>query len=185
MKLNGMYFGKNEFYEIIRKLGGQWNDSKERPLFCLMKSSENDGIYWAIPVGDLAHRNEEAKKRIQKYMSFKESDIRSSFYHIGNTDKKSIFFMSDVVPITDQYIEREYLSRYTNEIYIVKNKKLLLELERKLKRILSWENSNPNYFRQHITDIKNYLIDEIHNRAFKEAALTQEQEYECIAETTS
>ena len=70
MVLNGMHFGKNEFYEIIRKLGRLWNDFRERPLFCLMKSS------------------------------------------------------------------------------------------------------------------KNYLIDEIHDRAFKEAALTQEQEYESTAETT-
>ena len=33
-----MYFGKNEFYQIARDNGGMWNDSKERPLLCLMKS---------------------------------------------------------------------------------------------------------------------------------------------------
>ena len=39
-------------------------------------------------------------------------------------------------------------------------KKLISELERKLKRILYFEDSRPNYFRQHITDIKYKLSSE-------------------------
>lgn len=154
-----IYFGKNEFYNVIRKIGGQWNDSKERPIVCLMKLSENDNIYWAIPMGNWNHRDKRAKDRLYKYLNFQEDDIRSCFYHIGRTDEKSIFFISDVVPITEKYIDRTYLNKYNNEPYVIKNKKLLSELERKTKRILSWENGHPNYFRQHITDIKNYLSD--------------------------
>ena len=41
------------------------------------------------------------------------------------------------------------------------NTNLRNELVRKLKRILRQENLHPNYFRQHITDIKNYLQNEI------------------------
>ena len=44
---------------------------------------------------------------------------------------------------------------------MIKNKRLLSELVRKAKRILSWENAKPNFYRQHITDIKNHLIAEI------------------------
>ena len=33
--------------------------------------------------------------------------------------------------------------------------------ERKLLRILSVENSKNNSFRQHITDVKNYLLSEL------------------------
>ena len=40
-------------------------------------------------------------------------------------------------------------------------------LHRKLKRILAWENAKPNYYRQHITDIKNYLMKEIKEEAKK------------------
>lgn len=123
-----IYFGKSEFYDVIRKIGGQWNDSKERPIVCLIKLSEND--------------------------------IRSCFYHLGRTDEKSIFFISDVVPITEKYIDRCYKSKYTGEPYIIKNNELLKELIRKTKRILSWENANPNFYRQHITDIKNFLLNE-------------------------
>ena len=70
MKEHGMYFGKNEFYQIIRDNGGVWNDSKERPIICLMKSIESPDLYWAIPVGNYEHRDEAAKNRIQRYMNY-------------------------------------------------------------------------------------------------------------------
>ncbi|MBQ8802728.1 MAG: hypothetical protein IJZ53_03705 [Tyzzerella sp.] len=119
MKEHGIYFGTNDFYQLIRKLGGQWTDSKERPL-----------------------------------------------YHVGKTDTQSIFFLSDVIPISSKYIEREYKSRHTNKLYIIKNKQLLSDLEIKLKRILSWEIKHPNHFRQHITDIKKHLLNELQQTNF-------------------
>ena len=160
MKEHGMYFGKNIFYQIIRNVGGIWNDSKERPIVCLMQSLEHEGLYWAIPVGNYEHRNDQQKARIQMYMDYAVKDIRSCFYHVGNTNEKSIFFISDAVPFTEKYIEREYKNK-TKNIHIIKNKVLLKQLEYKLSRILELENRKPNYFRQHITDIKNYLRREL------------------------
>lgn len=157
---HGMYFGKSSIYNVIRNNGGIWNDSKDRPIVCLMKSYESNDLYWAIPVGNYEHRDKEAKARLSKYINYDPRDIRSCFYHIGKTNEKSIFFISDVIPITDKYIEREYLNK-THNIHIIKNKVLLSQLERKLKRILAFENSNPNYFRQHITDVKNFLLEEL------------------------
>lgn len=165
MKEHGIYFGKPIFYDTIRKNGGEWNDSKERPIVCLMKSLENENLYWAIPVGNWNHRTPAAKERIQNYLNYDDSDIRSCFYHLGSTDVKSIFFISDVVPITDKYIDREYKNKYTGQIYIIKNKSLLSELERKLKRILSWENEHHNTYRQHITDTKLHLLKELKENA--------------------
>ena len=55
MEINGTYFAKREFYQIIRDIGGVWNDSKERPIVCLLKMDDID-IYWAIPMGNLNHR---------------------------------------------------------------------------------------------------------------------------------
>lgn len=72
--------------------------------------------------------------------------------------------MSDVVPITDKYIDRDYLG-YNNQQYIILNPKLIAELERKLWRILKYENSKPNYFRQHITDVKIFLLSELDGQA--------------------
>lgn len=153
-----MYFGKAKIYELIRSLGGEWNDTKERPIVCLIKSTESNNLYWAIPVGNWNHRTPQAKDRIMRYINSDPRKIHSCFYHVGNTTTKSIFFISDAIPITDEYIEREYLG-YNSQVFIIKNPKLIQELERKLKRILSYEYDNKNYFRQHITDIKNYLLN--------------------------
>lgn len=156
----GMYFGDDSIYKLIRDLGGQWNDTKERPIVCLVKANESDDLYWAIPVGNWNHRDDFAKKRIMRYLKSDTRNIASCFYHLGNTTTKSIFFISDVIPITDKYINREYLG-YNSQIFVIKNPNLIKELERKLRRILAYENANPNYFRQHITDIKEYLLKEL------------------------
>ena len=160
MKENAIYFAKNKFYSIIKENGGQWNDKKERPIVCLIADDEVKGLYWAIPMGAWEHRDEKAKERILSYINRPKSHVSSCYYHIGNTTQKSIFFISDVVPITDNYIEREYLG-YDSNLYIIKNPKLIDELRKKLFRILNFEKNTPNYFRQHITDVKKYLIDEL------------------------
>ena len=80
MEEHGMYFGKNEFYQIIRDNGGVWNDSKERPIICLMKSVEYNDLYWAIPVGNYEHRDEEQKKR----KNFFDSSVYWSCYEYND-----------------------------------------------------------------------------------------------------
>lgn len=160
MTEHGMYFAKKDFYNLIRSIGGKWDDSKERPIVCLIKSSENENLYWAIPVGNWEHRSDEAKNRIMSFINADKRKIQSCFYHLGKTTVKSIFFISDVVPITDKYIDRDYFG-YDNKLYIILNKSLIAEIERKLWRILKYEESKPNFFRQHITDMKKCLLEEI------------------------
>ena len=111
-------------------------------------------------MGKLNHRNEAQKERIDRFLSYPERDIRSCYYHIGRTSSMSIFFISDAIPITDDYIG-EIHRGHDNKHYIIKNEKLVAELRRKLFRILSVENSKPNSFRQHITDVKAYLLSQI------------------------
>ena len=163
MKEHGIYFGKQDIYNLIRSEGGVWNDSKERPIVCIIESKECEGLYWAIPMGNWDHRDGHAQNRINYYLTRPENDIRSCYYHVGKTDINSIFFISDAIPITDKYIEREYLIRSSGQQYVIKNKKLLTELERKLFRLLSDENSQPNKYRQKITAVKNRLISELKN----------------------
>ena len=160
MQERGMYFGKETIYDKIRNLGGQWNEGKEWPIVCLIESSESKGLFWAIPVGNWNHRDERGQQRIQQFLDFPDNDLRSCYYHLGKTTVKSIFFISDVIPITAKYIERDYLG-FDKKSFVIKNKGLISELERKLKRILSFEASNENYFKQHITDIKRDLLKEL------------------------
>ena len=163
---NGMYYITEEYKELVRSLGGEWNDSKKRPVVCLIPSTENPDLYWAIPVGKVNHRDQSAMSRIYRYMA--HNDIRGCYYHVGRTTNRSIFFISDAVPITDKYILEEHNGSDAKH-FIIKNPKLILELNIKLKRILAWENGKPNFFRQRITDIKKYLIEELEH-ARNEAA---------------
>lgn len=71
-----------------------------------------------------------------------------------------------LIPITQKYIAKDYTS-YDNKLFTIKNKPLLLELERKLLRILAFENNRKNYFRQHITDVKELLIKELESEKLK------------------
>ena len=64
MNQNGMYYVTDEFKQLIRNLGGEWNDQKKRPIVCLIQSSENPELYWAIPVGKVNHRE---KRPIQRW----------------------------------------------------------------------------------------------------------------------
>ena len=155
----GVFFPTDEFKAMIRSQGGEWNDTKQRPLVCLLKSSENDKLYWAIPMGDMTHRKEEQRERIMSYINLPSRDIRSCYYHIGKTDKESLFFVSDAIPITDKYVDRAYVVNGVS--YQIKNEAVLRSLRTKLLRILSVENRNPNKFRQHISDVKAYLINEL------------------------
>ena len=120
MKENAIYFAKNDFYNVIKENGGEWNDTKKRPIVCLIQDKNVSGLYWAIPMGAWDHRNEAAQKRIQGYMNLPEDNLASCYYHVGKTTQKSIFFISDAFPITEKYIEREYTG-YDSNIYVIKN----------------------------------------------------------------
>ena len=159
----GLYYATADFAQMIKNNGGIWNDTKHRPLVCLIKSKEHDALYWAIPMGKLNHRDLAGKKRLDYYLNLPERDIRSCYYHIGRTSSQSIFFTSDTIPITDKYIAGIHVGG-NNLHYIIKNKKLIAELERKLFRILSIENTKRNCFRQHITDVKKFLLQELRSQ---------------------
>ena len=156
----GIYYATDDFYEMIRSLGGDCGNPNHRPIVCLVKSVEHPELYWAIPMGALKHRSPAAVSRINKYMSFPENDIRSCFYHVGRTTNKSIFFISDTFPIVSEYILEEHLD-INRKHYIIKNNVLISELERKLFRIIAYENANANHFRQRIKDLKTHLL---HNK---------------------
>ena len=89
----GLYYANSSFAKVIKSVGGTWNDTKHRPIVCLIKSTENDELYWAIPMGKYNHRNGEQIKRLKKFLILPKKDIRSCYYHIGRTTSTSIFFI--------------------------------------------------------------------------------------------
>ena len=67
--------------------------------------------------------------------------------------------VSSCVPIIERYVDHEFTTN--GEVVVLKNKSTISEIERKLRRILAFESSRPNYFPQRITDVKDSLVKEL------------------------
>lgn len=154
---NGFYKIKSDFVEIINHLGGRYADQKERPVFCCIEDKYVKSLFWAIPTSDISHRSPAQISKIESWC--KESGIRSAYYHIGYTNRPAIYRISSCFPITDKYIDGEYISQGIH--LVLKNKNEIAVIRQKLNRILFDESIHPNKYEQHITDILNYLVREI------------------------
>lgn len=160
MKENGFYLIKQGYVELVNNvIGGKYNDTKQRPVYCCIKDKHIDGLYWAIPTSDISHRSEQQISKYDNYSKLPKKDIRSAYYHVGHTNKPALFKISNCFPVSEKYIDREYISKGIP--LMLKNKKEIFDIQQKLLRILSYEGRFPNKLEQHITDIKNYLINEL------------------------
>jgi len=155
---NGFYKVTQDFIELIRRLGGIYQDAKERPIFCCFEDKYAKGLYWAIPTSDISHRKPEQIAKINAWVKLPGRDIRSNWYHIGHTNRPALYRISNCFPITDKYIEGEYISQ--GQHLILANKTDIGIIKRKLARVLFDENRHPNKYEQHITSIKEYLLNE-------------------------
>lgn len=165
---NGLYVVKREFLDIITSLGGDCdiNSGDKRPVFCCVKDKKIEGLYWAIPTSDISHRSESQIAHYNMYMSCNENDLRSCYYHIIKTNRIALYKISSCYPITDKYIDHEYTINKTH--VIIQREKDISEINRKFRRIIAMENRKSNYFKQHITDVKNYLIQELETEKLKD-----------------
>jgi len=68
-----------------------------------------------------------------------------------------------VLPITEVFIDGEYTSHGSH--LILRDKKLIAEIERKLARILFDESRHPNKYEQHISEIYKFLNGNIRRDA--------------------
>ena len=165
---NGLYVVKRDILNIIISLGGDCdiNSGDKRPVFCCVKDKKVEGLYWAIPTSDISHRDESQVNYYNMCLSCDERDLRSCYYHIVKGNRTALYKISSCYPITEKYIDHEY--KVNNIHVIVQRNEDLLEINRKFRRIIAMENRKPNYFRQHITDVKNYLIKELEAEATKD-----------------
>ena len=76
-------------------------------------------------------------------------------------NRTALYKISSCYPITDKYIDHEYT--VNKKHVVIQRREDIAEINRKFRKILSMENRRPNYFKQHITDVKKYLIQELAN----------------------
>ncbi|MDD4291874.1 MAG: hypothetical protein PHX51_06560 [Clostridia bacterium] len=162
---NGFYKLSDEYINLVVSLGGKHDDRKTRPIFCCIKDKYNPDIWWAIPCSDLSHRSSKQIDKYNEYCLLDKRDIRSSYYHIGFTDRPALFKISSAFPITDKYISGEYTSKGAH--LLMKDEVMRKLIQTKLRRILLYENNNPNVFENKKTLIYNYLDNE--TKLLKEA----------------
>lgn len=160
---HGLYIIKKDFLDLVHILGGDcdYQNGNKRPVYCCIKDKRIDGLYWAIPTSDISHRSNTQKEYYETCLKKPDSDLRSCYYHIGKTTKDALYKISSCYPITSKYIDHEFSSCGSH--VVVRRAETIKEIERKLKRILAFESRKPNYFKQHITDIKRYLVNELDN----------------------
>jgi hypothetical protein len=162
MRQTGFYKLSPDFIELVKRLGGTYRDSKERPVYCCIQDRDCRNIYWAVPTSDISHRSPEQLERIKRYCALPDRDMRSCYYHLGHTNRPAIFKISNVLPVTEAYIHGEYTSQGIH--LILRDAKLIAGIERKLLRILFDESRNPDKYEQHITSVYNFLTENTLNR---------------------
>jgi hypothetical protein len=163
MRQTGFYKLSSDFIELVNRLGGTYRDSKERPVYCCIQDKNHHDIYWAVPTSDISHRTPEQLERIKRYCALPDRDMRSCYYHIGHTNRPAIFKISNVLPVTEDYIYGEYTSQGIH--LVLRDAKLIAEIERKLSRVLFDESRNHNKYEQHITSVYNFLAENTLNKA--------------------
>lgn len=156
---NGFYKVKQEYIDLIRKLGGTYKDAKERPIFCCIEDKYIKNLFWAISTSDLSHRKPEQIKKIKEWCSLNDRDPRWAYYYIGHTNRPALYRISNCFPIIDKYVESPYISQGSN--LVLKRESDIIIIRKKIARILLAESKSPNKFEQHITDIKRKMVDEL------------------------
>jgi len=126
MKPTGFYKLTPGFIDLVRRLGGTYRDSKERPVYCCIQDRDNPGVYWAVPTSDISHRAPEQINRIKSFCALPDRDIRSCYYHLGHTNRPAIFRISNVLPVTDKYIDGEYTSQGIH--LVLRDKNLITDI---------------------------------------------------------
>lgn len=156
---NGFYKIKQSYIDLIRQLGGVYQDTKERPIFCCVEDKYVPGLFWAIPTSDLSHRSQAQIERYQTLCNLSDRDIRWAYYFIGHTNRPALYRISSCFPIIEQYIDGTYTSQGAD--LVLKRKSDITIIRKKLSRILIAEKKHPNKFEQHITDIKEEMLREL------------------------
>ena len=124
---NGFYLIKNEYFFKMQDPSFPFQKNG-RPAYYCIEDKNNKDIFWMIP---MTTKIDKVNKIIQK----SGGEDKCKIYLINPTEKSSAFNIQDIFPITENYIEREY--KRADQHYIIKNKKLIQEIEKRANDIIN------------------------------------------------
>ena len=147
MEVNGFYIIKESFFADINEPFLKGNKQENRPHYYCFKD-HNTVLYWMIPLSSKVEKYQQIIE--QKRIENKPCDI----LHIMMTDngKKNVFLIADMFPITEAYIEREYMIagkhlRVTSEHEIRTIKRKARKILSMLKRGIKFMPTQPDVLR--------------------------------------
>lgn len=125
---NGFYIIDDQFYLDFPDKCLKQNDEENRPHFYCIKDDKYD-LYWMIP---LSRQYEKCEREIERK---RQESKRCDFYHIINiAGSKRAFLISDMFPVTEKYIKREYT--ISGSHFILLDQKQINDIRKKASRIL-------------------------------------------------
>ena len=105
------------------------NKQENRPHYYCFQSAA-DGIYWMIP---LSSRVEKYQAIIDKRIANHKPCDTLQIVELDN-NRKSVFLIQDIFPITDEYIEREYT--IDGNHLMLTSEHTAREIEKKARRVV-------------------------------------------------
>lgn len=125
---NGFYIIKDEYFDLANDKYLKQNKGQNRPHYYSVYYKE---YYWMIPLSS----------QIVKYQNIIDKRLKSNkscdILHIAKLDngKRSVFLIQDIFPITEKYIDREFLM--FGKPFVLTSESLINELERKAKKTIN------------------------------------------------
>jgi hypothetical protein len=129
MKKTGFYIIKDKFFEDMSDPYLKGNKDGNRPHYYCMQDTST-GIFWMIPLSS----------RIEKYKRIMEKKEKAGkpcdILHIVKMDdnRESAFLIQDIFPITEEYIEREYM--IAGNHLMLTSEHTAREIEQKARRVI-------------------------------------------------
>lgn len=150
---HGIYIVKDEFFARFSDFDWIYNKNESRPFYYVFPDA--DGIYWLIP---MTSRVETIRNKIARSEE-KFGVGKCIYYAIGSVNGKEVGFrISDIFPITEKYIEREY--QFNGCPAVIETKNLNELLERKAKKYLNMVRRGAIRTGKDIYAIRSILINE-------------------------
>ena len=124
----GFYIIKDEFFHDMNDPYLKGNKEANRPHYYCFREKDTK-LFWMIP---LSSRIDKYKKIMNKKI---ESGKPCDIIHIMKLDngKESVFLIQDMFPISENYIEREYMIGQNH--LRVTSEKSAIEIEKKAKKV--------------------------------------------------
>jgi len=143
---NGLYNIYDKYFTDFKSKFFMDNKSENRPYYYLFKDEDN--ILWVIP---LSTQIENYKDKINRDENLHKQCI---FYHIGKIGGNDrVFLIGNMFPVTAEYIKKPFTISGTP--YIVKDKNLISEINKRAKRYLSLVKQGKLQPNVNIMEIKN------------------------------